>query len=91
MSGILSIGGFSPSFLNGRIAPVYPMNRSPYDPVAQGGVAVMRLGGRLRRIVDQSSMRQARVRAVQTEIENGIYETPERISGTVDRLLDVIA
>jgi len=36
-------------------------------------------------------MRQARVRAVQADIENGNYETPERISGTVDRLLDVIA
>jgi hypothetical protein len=36
-------------------------------------------------------MRQARVRALQTEIEGGDFETPERISGTVERLLDVIA
>jgi len=91
MSGILNIDSISPLFPNGRIAPVYPMNRPPSDPDVQGGVAVTRLGGRLRRIVEQSSMRQARMRAVQTEIEDGIYETPERIGGTVDRLLEVIA
>ncbi len=91
MSGILSIDCISPSFSNGPITPIYSMNRPPADPDAQGGVAVTRLGGRMRRIVEQSSMRQARMRAVQTEIEDGVYETPERISATVDRLLEVIA
>lgn len=91
MSGILSIDCISPSFPNDQITPVYPMNRPPSAPDAQGGVAVARFNGTLRRILEHSSMRQARVRAVQTEIEYGDYETPERISGTVDRLLEVIA
>ena len=91
MSDNLSIGGVSPLLTNGRFAPGYPMHRPPPAPDAQGGVAVTRFSGALRRIVEQSSMRQARVRAVQADIEYGNYETPERISGTVDRLLDVIA
>ena len=91
MSDNLSIGGVSPLLTNGRFAPGYPMHRSPPVPDAQGGVAVTRFSGALRRIVERSSMRQARVRAIQSEIENGNYETLERISGTVDRLLDVIA
>ena len=91
MSEILSIGGISPPFPNGRLASSHPVHRAGPDPDAQGGVAVPRFSDALRQIVAQSSMRQARVRAVQTEIGNGTYETPERISGTVDRLIDVIA
>lgn len=96
MSEILSVGGISPSFPNGRLAPDYPVHRPLPDPTAEaveplGGVAVTRSGYALRRIVEQSSMRQARVRAIQSEIETCTYETSERISGTVDRLLEVIA
>ena len=91
MSDNLSISGVSPLLANGRFAPGYPMHLPPSAPDTQGGVAVTRFRGALRRIVEQSSMRQARVRAIHAEIENGNYETLERISGTVDRLLDVIA
>ncbi len=41
--------------------------------------------------VDTSSFRLAQLRAIRTEINNGTYETRERIEGTVRRLLDVIA
>jgi hypothetical protein len=91
MSDNLSIGGVSPLLTNGRFAPNYPANQSLPVPDVQGVVAVTRFSGSMRRIVERSSMRQARVRAIQSEIENGNYETLERISGTVDRLLDVIA
>ena len=91
MSDNLSIGGVSPLLTNGRFAPGYPMHRPPPAPDTQSGVAVTRFSGALRRIVEQSSMRQARLRAIQADIENDNYETPERISGTVDRLLDLIA
>ena len=91
MSDNLSIDSISPLFSNGRLASGYPAHRPTPTSDAQCGVAVTRFSGAMRRIVEQSSMRQARVRAIQTEIENGNYETPERISGTVDRLLDVIA
>ena len=91
MSEILSIGVIFPSFSNVRLAPGYPVHRPLPDPDAEGGVAVTRFGYDLRQIVEQSSMRQARVRAIQSEIETCTYETYERLSGTVDRLLDVIA
>ena len=90
MSDNLSISGVSPLITNGRFASGYPMHRPPPAPDAQGGVAVTRFSGALRRIVEQSSMRQARVRAIQSDIENDNYETPERIRKTVERLLDVI-
>lgn len=39
----------------------------------------------------ESTLRIAQIRAVRAEIENGTFETKERINGTVDRLLDVLA
>ena len=91
MSEILSIGGTWPPFSKVGLTPGHPPPRHVPDPDAQGGVAVTRFSDALRRLVEQSTMRQARVRAVQAEIQTGAYETLERISGTVDRLLDVIA
>jgi hypothetical protein len=38
-----------------------------------------------------SSLRSAWLRAVRAEIAEGTYETRDRINGTVDRLLDVLA
>lgn len=40
---------------------------------------------------EHSSLRAAKAAAIRAEISNGTFETPERIKGTVDRLLDVIA
>ena len=91
MSDNLSIDSISPLFSDSRLASDYLVHRPPPASAAEGGVAVPRFRGALRRIVEQSSMRQARMRAIQREIENGVYDTPERISGTVDRLLDIIA
>lgn len=91
MSDNLSISGISPLITNGRLEPDDSMHRPPPVSDAQGGVAVRRFRGVLRRIVEPSSMRQARVRAIQADIESGNYETPERISGTVDRLLHLIS
>lgn len=90
MSEILNDVGFYPSLPNGRIAADDPFRRFLADPDAEGGVALTRKGYSLRRIVEQSSMRLARVRAIRTEIESGSFETSERIRGTVDRLLQVI-
>jgi len=44
----------------------------------------------LARDMDASSGRVARIRSIRAEIAAGTYETPERIAGTVSRLLDVI-
>lgn len=40
---------------------------------------------------EKSSLRMARTRAIRAEIENGTYETAERIKGTAARLLDLFA
>lgn len=37
-----------------------------------------------------SSFRRARVEAIRREIAEGRFETPERLSGTVNRLLDLL-
>ncbi len=91
MSEILSIGSVWPTYTSARPSTGFTVHRTQPDPDTQGGVAAPRLPDNLRQITEQSSLRQARVRAVRAEIGNGTYETPERINGTVDRLLDVIA
>ncbi len=40
---------------------------------------------------EKSSLRMARTRAIRAEIENGTYETRERMEGTAARLLDLLA
>ena len=37
-----------------------------------------------------SSFRAARINAIRGEIEAGIFETPQRLQGTVSRLIDVL-
>lgn len=54
-------------------------------------IEVSSFGDALARAVETSSLRIARTRAIRAEIVAGIYETPERIHGTVERILDVIA
>lgn len=41
--------------------------------------------------LEPSSFRLAMVNAIRARIADGTYETSERINGTVDRLLDVLA
>lgn len=68
----------------------------PASQVGTGGV-----GGRaIRKSADGSAiaepapvstLRAAYLQSIRSQIATGEYETPERIQGTVDRLLDVIA
>ena len=44
----------------------------------------------LARAAASSSFRIARIHAVRADIAQGVYETPERVSVTAHRLLDVI-
>jgi hypothetical protein len=37
-----------------------------------------------------SSLRDARINAIRGEIKAGTFETPERLTGTVSRLLDLL-
>ena len=45
----------------------------------------------LARATGESSLRLAHVAAIRAELAAGTFETPERINGTVDRLIDVLA
>ena len=60
------------------------------SPVEGDTVEWSRFGRRLARAVELSSLSVARTRAIRAQIESGTFETPERINGTVERLLDVI-
>lgn len=42
------------------------------------------------RAVQQSTQRLARTAAIREEIASGTFERPERIEGTVDRLMDLL-
>ena len=90
MSEILIDVGIYPSLSNGPFAPEHRVRPRLPDPDAEGGVAITGSAYTLQRIVEESSMRRARLRAIQCEIEAGTYETSERIRGTVDRLFHVI-
>jgi len=58
----------------------------------RGDVAeISELGRAMARSVEESSLRLAYTRAIRAQIENGTYETAERIDATAQRLLDVIA
>lgn len=50
-------------------------------------VEFSRLGRMLADRPDTSSLRLAKIQALRQQIADGTFETPERISGTVDRLL----
>lgn len=54
-------------------------------------IELSRVGEALSLAAEMSSFSIARVRAIRAEIEGGTFETPERIAGTVKRLLDVFA
>lgn len=48
------------------------------------------LGRSMAEAAEESSMRLARIRAIRTDIQAGTYETPERLSVTADRLMNLL-
>ncbi len=91
MSEISSVGGVHP--LGGFTRPA---SSSPTQREATGleaiedAVEFSRFSVTLQEVVEQSSWSLAKTRAIRAEIAAGTYETPDRIRGTVERLLDVI-
>ncbi len=89
MSAIINIGSLLP------VTPVNPATTASPRPVSRVGadrdvVEFSVQGEALARAVKESSLRIAKTRAIRAEIEAGTYETRERLSGTVERLLDII-
>ena len=90
MSEIIGINSLYPLPPVARDVSV-PAARMPVDRTADGDTAEFsRNAEALARAVMESRLRIARTRAIREEIENNTYVTPERINGTVERLLDVI-
>ena len=87
MSELLSIGGLAPP-ASGRLGNPLP-DLQTASPPEDAGLS-LRFDDELQRVLAQTSFRMARTRAIRAEIDAGNYETPERIRGTVDRLLDLL-
>ncbi|RME40785.1 MAG: flagellar biosynthesis anti-sigma factor FlgM [Planctomycetota bacterium] len=89
MSAILNIVNVYPPVSAPRLAAA-PKTLPPPTPAADGGedrVEISPLGRAMAEAAQSSSLRLARIRAIRAEIENGTYETPERIAETARRLL----
>ena len=61
---------------------VESVDLGPADPVE-----FSRAGRLLAGTLEPSSLRLARLKAIKSQIDEGVYETPERIAGTVEALM----
>ncbi len=92
MSAILDISGAysaQPAMRVGTSAA--PPRHSSGTMGIEDTVELSRLGRAMADAAGEASLRLARLRAIREEIQSGSYETPERIAGTLRRLLDVLA
>lgn len=95
MSEISNIGissTYAASFRNANSAS--PTQNTPAggsDSLGESDpVEFSRLGRLLAGTQEISSLRLAKIQALRAEIEDGNFETPQRIDGTVDRLIQVL-
>lgn len=63
---------------------------APSSVQKEDSVEISSIGRSLANVHEPSSLNLARMQAIKSEIEKGTFETPERIMGTVDRLLHVL-
>ena len=96
MSAIINISNYLNSLTSSRSAGLGPASAS--EPVIRGGPSALtdtvELSSDATRhlsAVEESTWRIARQTAIKAEIEDGTYITRERLAGTVERLLDVLA
>ena len=91
MSEILNISNAYASLASTRLAPPEAGPAISQTLLPSGDtLELSRLGRTLSAAAAQSSFSIARTRAIRAEIQSGTYETPERIQGTVTRLVDVL-
>jgi len=94
MSTILDIGQTLPPSpaLRGVPSPSSALGHAlVVDRTGVDSLELSPVGRVLSDAASESSLRLARIRAVREDIRNGTYETPDRLDGTVRRLLDVLA
>ncbi len=91
MSLVINTGGAYPLPGQSRVTGITSPSRHHAALISREDTFELSdLGRAFSPVADQSSFNIARVRAIRGEIASGSYETPERIAGTVERLLDVI-
>ena len=83
VSSILSMRSAAP--VNG-VPPASSMPEGASTPLDT--VEFSPLGRAMAQAAAESTMRLAQLSAIRSEIQNGTYETPARIQGTVARLLE---
>ncbi len=90
MGQIINISHAYPSASRGKTATAEVTRPRP-TPVAPEGEDIVDLSDTaLSRAVELSSLKLAKAAAIRGELENGTYETKERINYTVECLLDVL-
>ncbi len=90
MSEIINISSYLPSIYQPRELPDSKSPIGDSAPLVRDRVEISPRGRLLAETSASSSFRTAKTQAIRAEIEAGTYETPERIEGTVARILDVI-
>lgn len=96
MSAIINISNYLNSLTSSRSAGL--VSASVSEPAIRGGldaptdtVELSSAATRHLSAVEESTWRIARQTAIKAEIKDGTYLTRERLAGTVERLLDVLA
>lgn len=90
MAEINNISNILPSAIPVRDSYPHAVNQQSAAPEVKDNVEISAAGRALARTEDVSSYRLARIESVRQEISAGTYETPERIQGTIDRLLALL-
>ena len=92
MSRIIDIGPFLPRVSPAAPAPAQRNSTNPSPQVESPDIVEFSQEGRAlsSQMHDGSILSVAKAAAIRSEIASGGFETPERMKGTIDRLLDVI-
>lgn len=90
MSSIIDISNAYPIPTTPKTNSVAARTSEAISPQQEDSIEISNIGRSLANANDISSLNQARLQAVRMEIEKGTFETPERIHGTVDRLIQFL-
>lgn len=90
-SEISNVSYLAPSFYRNAYSTRGTSQPAQLSPaIAEDVVEFSEISRSLAAEVSSSSFRRARIEALRQQIADGNYETPERVRGTVNRLLQVI-
>lgn len=89
MSAIINIGNIQPT-PPAAYSGSSPPPSVPVSALSNGAdtVEISAFGQALAQATELSSLSVARIRAFRASIADGTFETPERINGTVNRLME---